>query len=245
MALTQGMMGPGRAIVRDEAILRAPAGWRALIHRAYNRIEQVPRLRVGRVDQCYGRLIIECSTRPVPGHVLWRLAAIERLSIHVCQVCGLRGRLIPVAQPIHWLVDDPHVFCGYHHWRELRGETIEQMLDERLLVLSRGPDIVQEILLGDVSRIAPARFREALAWLGDTDPAGDGSGFVFEHRVAWALEHASVDQLRACLPTDLSPFFSWADPDVREAALRALALLRPWPAFVRSVISRKAKPHRL
>ena len=224
---------PRRAIGREEALLQLPPGWHWLVHRAYDVLERAPRTAVGRVVQLQGRLVIACSSRPVPGHVVWRLAAVERLSAHVCQVCGLRGRLIPVAESIHWLVDEPHVLCPYHEWRERAGDTIEEMLDERLRVISRAPDCMQELLVGDLTQIAAAAFRDAIVWLGSTVVTLDDSGYVREHRVAWVLQHASAEQLRACEPSDLAPLFTWDDPDVREAALGALTLLRPWPAFQR------------
>lgn len=48
------------------------------------------------MSQRHGLLWVERGPRPTPAHLLWRLAAIERLSARVCQVCVLRVVRDPV-----------------------------------------------------------------------------------------------------------------------------------------------------
>jgi hypothetical protein len=219
-----------RVIDRNEAQTCVTVGWRSVIDRVYDLIEATPGVDVCWVSQRQGLLWIECMPRPLPAHVLWRLAAVERLSGRVCQVCASPGRLCVPTEPMHWLLDEARVLCPYctYCWRA--GVPVEQLLDERLAVFTHAPHEMRPLLLDDVATLSPADYRTQLVWASETVPAVNGDGFVVHRRISWVLGNASAEQLGACEPTDLEGFFLWDEsPEVKEAALAALARLTRTP----------------
>ena len=215
-----------RAIDRAEGHSCVTPGWSSLVDRLYDLVEGLPGVDVVWLSQRQGLLWVECSPRPLPAHVLWRLAAIERLSGHVCQVCALRGRVVGPPDRTHWLLDQMRVLCPYHVSCEAAGFELHDMLDERLAVLAHAPADMRP-LLADHATVLPApEFRRQLVWASAAVPAANDDGCVFPGRIAWVLAHATDEQLSACGPQDLEPFFGWDEsPDVREAAMGALARL--------------------
>ena len=231
MTATPGSVSRVRVVDRDSGLACVTAGWRDLVARVYDLIEATPGVAVRFISQRQGLLWVECSRRPLPAHVLWRLAATERLSGRICQVCALPGRVTGPRDLLHWVGDGMLTLCRYHEDCQRARLELHDMVDERLAVLTHAPPEMRPLLVGDVTTLAPLEFRRQLVNAGASLPTTDADGYVFPGRIAWVLTEATDDQLAACGRADLEPFFGWDEaPDVREAALVALASLAAGPA---------------
>lgn len=216
-----------RPIGRDEGRTCVTGGWISLIDRVYDAVEATPGVEVCWVSQRLGLLSIECVPRQIPAGLLWRLAAIERLSARICQVCALPGRPMCPERPIHWPADEIRIYCRYHADCAEMGMDVHAMVDERLSVLTNATLEARPILFEDVAAFSPEQYREGLVWLSEATPCDAGEGCVYPQRVEWVLDQASDAQLAACQAGDFERFFSWDDmPSVKAAALQVLSRLR-------------------
>jgi hypothetical protein len=216
-----------RAINREEGLDRCAAiGWHGLVGKAYDAVEATPGFEIVWIGQSLGLLRFELAPRPVPAGLLWRLAAIERRSGQVCQVCGLPGGQVFPERPVHWPADEIRIYCRYHADCAEMGLGLSVMTDERLSVLANAGPEVRPILLEDVAIFSPEDYRQGIIWLSEAQPCDAGEGCVHPQRVEWVLDQGSDAQLAACRPEDFEPFFTWDEaPSVKAAAMAAVSRL--------------------